>query len=86
MIPFCMENPLKMEFDWYLAHQAEMVEKYNGKFIVIKNGAVIGIYDDQGQALIASQAKEKLGTFLIQKVEPGTSAYTQTFHSRVAFS
>jgi len=79
-------SPLKREFDWYLAHQAEMVEKYNGKFIVIKNGAVIGVYNDQGEALTKTQATEKLGTFLIQKVEPGTSAYTQTFRSRVVFS
>jgi len=30
--------------------------------------------------------KFELGTFLVQKVEPGTESYTQTFHSRVAFA
>ena len=81
------ESPLKQEFQYYLEHQAGMVEKYNGKFIVIKNAEVIGIFDEQAAAVVETQKKgHALGTFLVQKVEPGTGAYTQTFHSRVSFS
>jgi len=81
-----MTSPLKAEFDFYLANQAEMVKKYNGKFIVIKNRQVIGVFDDQVKAVEETVKKEELGTFLVQKVEPGEGAYTQTFHSRVTFS
>ena len=76
---------LKAEFDYYLAHQSDLVALYNGKFIVIKNGEVIGAYDDDLTAINETQKEHRLGTFLVQKVEPGDAAYTQTFHSRVAF-
>lgn len=82
-----MESRLKPEFDYYLANQAELVKKHNGKFVVIKNRQVIGVYDEQPAALEATKkAGHEVGTFLIQKVGPGTGAYRQTFHSRVAFS
>ena len=81
-----MEIPLKEEFEYYLSKQSDMVKKYNGKVIVIKNKTVIGVYENQLQAIKETQKTHKIGTFLVQKVEPGDSAYTQTFHSRVAFS
>lgn len=81
-----MESPLKPEFEYYLAHQAELVKEHDGKFVVIKNKKVIGVYDEQATAVSETQKDHELGTFLVQKVEPGTDAHTQTFHSRVAFS
>jgi hypothetical protein len=81
-----MVSPLKKEFDWYLAHQADIVAKHIGKYVVIKDAAVQGAYDSEGEAIAKAQEKYTLGTFLVQKVEPGTGGYTQTFHSRVAFS
>ncbi len=81
-----MGSTLKEEFQFYLDHQDEMVEKYDGKHVVIKNGQVLGTYDDELTAVAETQKAHKLGTFLIQKVSRGTSAYTQTFHSRVVFS
>lgn len=80
------ENPLKAEFKYYVDHQKEMVEQYNGKVIVIKDQKIIGVFETEAQALSEAQKLHKLGTFLVQKVEPGTSGYTQVFHSRVAFS
>lgn len=80
-----MESPLEREFEYYLAHQAELVKKYDGKFIVIKDQKVIGAYDDQATAVSETQTDHELGTFLVQMVAPGNEAHTQTFHSRVAF-
>lgn len=80
-----MESPLKDEFEWYIAHQNEMVEKHNGKYVVIKNGKVLGVYDDELIAIKETQKSEELGTFLVQRVAPGKDEYTQTFHSRVVF-
>lgn len=81
-----MESPLKREFDWYVANQAELVTKYDGKFVVVKDAKVIGAYDDQAAAVYETSKKHELGTFLVQKVEPGSGSYTQTFHSRVTFA
>lgn len=79
-----VSSPLAQEFKYYLANQQEFVKQYNGKFIVIKDQKVIGSYDDQISAINETQKSHKAGTFLVQKVAPGDTAYTQTFHSRVA--
>jgi len=76
---------LEKEFAYYLAHQDELVAKYNGKYIVIKDGEVLGSYDDELTAVAETQKSHELGSFLVQKVSPGTEDYTQTFHSRVTF-
>jgi len=81
-----MTTPLKAEFDYYIAHQAEFVEKYNGKVIVLVGHEIVGVFADKITAITETQKTHALGSFLVQKVEPGTGAYTQTFHSRVAFS
>lgn len=80
-----MSSPLQTEFEFYLSHQDEMVEKYDGKYIVIKNGDVLGVYDDELAAVTETQKSHDLGTFLVQKVSQGDSEYSQTFHSRVVF-
>ena len=80
-----MSSPLQQEFEFYLAHQDEMVKKYDGKYIVIKNGEVLGEYDDELNAVTQTKKSYELGTFLVQKVSQGDADYTQTFHSRVVF-
>ncbi len=81
-----MSSPLQREFEFYLSHQDELVEKYDGKYIVIKDGVVIGDYDDDLTAVTATQKLHELGTFLVQKVSEGDAEYSQIFHSRVGFS
>ena len=80
-----MSKPLEKEFKYYIDHQDELVKKYNGKFLVIKNCKIIGIYDTELEAITKTSEKKELGTFLVQKCEPGTESYSQTYHSRVAF-
>ena len=77
---------LKEELQYYIDHQQELVEKYEGKFIVIKEKKVIGVYDTLEDAYIEAQKEHELGTFLIQECLPGEDSYTQTYHSRVLFS
>ncbi len=76
---------LEKEFRFYIDHQEDMVEQYDGKVIVIKEGLVLGAYDDELTAVTETKKTHQLGTFLVQRVSPGDAAYTQTFHSRVAF-
>jgi len=80
-----MTKPLEKEFKYYIKNQKNLVKKYNGKFIVIKNEKVIGSYDDELTAIEETSKIEKIGTFLIQKCAPGEDDYTQTYHSRIAF-
>lgn len=74
---------LEKEFKYYLAHQEELLKKYNGLFIVIKGESVIGAYHDKLEAYNETIKNNELGTFLIQHCSPGAASYTQTFHSRV---
>lgn len=80
-----MPSQLQDEFDYYLAHQSELIKKYEGRFVVIKSDQVLGVYDDELTAVTETQKEHELGTFLVQLVEPGESSYSQTYHSRVAF-
>ncbi len=75
---------LKKEFKYYLEHQDELVKKYDGKFIVIKDYKIIGAFDSALEAVEKVTEQHELGTFLVQKCEPGNASYTQTYHSRVA--
>lgn len=77
---------LEREFKYYLDHQAELVEKYDGKFLVIKGEEVIGVYDAEAAAYFETAKKHEAGTFLIQFCEQGDSSYTQVYHSRVSFA
>ena len=86
MYPYPAMASLKDDFEYYLAQQNELVAQYNGRFIVIKDCKVVGDYASQGEAVAEAQKRHELGTFLIQLVGPGDQAYTQTFHSRVAFA
>ena len=81
-----MKDSLQKAFQYYLDHQEKLVKKYNGKFIVIKDGKVIGSYDDELKAVEETTKEFEIGSFLVQFVSPGDSAYTQNFYSRVAIN
>ena len=77
---------LQKQFEYFKSHQDELVEKYKGKFLVIKDQEVQDVYDTEMEAYADAKKKFGLGNFLIQQCFPGQESYTQTFHSRVAFS
>lgn len=81
-----MFDNLEKEFIYYIEHQDEMVKKYNGRVIVIKDQQVIGDYNSEVEAIEETSKTHPLGTFLVQKCEPGTNSYSQTYHSRVVFA
>lgn len=79
-------STLDQELDYYIKNQREIVEKYRGKVVVIHDQAVRGAYPDELTAMREARKSFKLGDFLVQKVEPGSDSFTQTFYSRVSFS
>jgi hypothetical protein len=83
---YVMEKPLEKEFKYYIANQADLLRKHQGKFLAIKDHTVLGAYDTEIEAIQVTSKEHPVGTFLVQKCEPGSESYTQTFHSRVAFA
>jgi len=57
---------LDQEFRHYLDNQDDFIKKYPGKFIVLKEKKVIGVYSSNAEAYAETIKKEKEGTFLIQ--------------------
>jgi len=76
---------MEKDFDFYLEHQEELVKKYNGKYVVIKNGEILGAYSSDIEAIEKTSKDHELGTFLVQYCNPGTDSYTAQFYSRVSF-
>ena len=76
---------LDKEFQYYKDHQKELVQRYKGKVLVIRQETVVSTHDDQLEAYLDARNKYPAGTFLIQLCMPGKKNYTQTFHSRVTF-
>ena len=64
-----MELTIVQDFSYFISHQKELVEKYRGKFIVIKNDQVISVFDDEIEAIIETQKSYPLGSFLVQQCE-----------------
>ena len=81
-----MSDSLEREFDYYLEHQAELAEKHKGKVVVVKGCEIIGVYDSDLEAVRETSKNHELGTFLVQRCEPGEDSVTHHFHSRVAFA
>ena len=80
-----MSDPLLVEFNYYLEHQGELVRQYNGLYIVVKGHEVLGVYNDEIEALDATAMDHELGTFLVHRVTPGPTGHTQSFSPRVVF-
>ncbi len=74
---------LEKEFQYFLEHQDELVEKYENKYLVIVDSEVIGSFDSEIKAYDHAIDKYDKGTFLIQYCTPGETSYTQIYHSRV---
>ncbi len=75
---------LKDEFDYYKSNKASFVEKYNGKFVALKNHSVICEAISREEAVTtAIREGNPLGTFLVQHVSNIDDESVQRFHSRV---
>ncbi|MES2810021.1 MAG: hypothetical protein V4619_15425 [Bacteroidota bacterium] len=77
---------LEKEFQYYLDNQAKLVEQYSGKFLIIKDQEVIGVYESAEAAVSETTPVHTLGTFLVQYCDAGDASYTQHYHSRVVFA
>ncbi len=74
---------LAKEFKYYLANKDALIKQYSGKVIVIRDEKILGVFDSEILAVEAVSKTHPLGTFLVQRCEPGEESNSQTFHSRV---
>lgn len=82
----CTMTALHEEFQYFKNNQQDLVEKYYGRYLVIKDQEIHGDYDTELEAYEQAKSKYEPGSFLIQHCLPGDEATSQTFHSRVAFN
>ena len=75
-------TPLLEAFHYYLKHQDELVEQYDGKLLAIKDNAVIGVYDSD-LAIEHTAKTEKFGNFIVQLCSP---VARENYRSRVVFA
>ena len=64
------------DFHWYLKHQQELVKKYTGRALVIRNHEVIGNYASEDEALDETLKRFEMGEFIVQFCSPGPDAYS----------
>ena len=53
------------EFLWYEEHEAELLRRYLGRYLAIKDGSVLGDYGSRKLARQHTIAQHKPGSFII---------------------
>jgi hypothetical protein len=76
-------DALKKNLDWYIAHQQELAEKYNGKVLLIVDQKLINAFNDYADAFNAAAKSYAPGTFTLQPCSPEAESYTMMLYSPV---
>jgi hypothetical protein len=78
-----IEKNMEKNYNYYLKNKQELKEKYNNKFIIIKNETIFGVYENLQKAIQSAKNLEA-GTYIIQHCTDNENV--QTFHTRVRFN
>lgn len=76
-------DALKKNLDWYIAHQQELAEKYNGKVLLIVDQNLIGTFDDMAAAYADAMKSYTPGTFTLQPCSAEPDSYTMMLYTPV---
>jgi len=71
------------DFEWYKENLAKLYRRYGDRYVAIKNKTIIGVYDKSSEASEKTNAYQKPGTYIIQKLGPDESAYTATLATQM---
>ena len=66
-----MGELLDKQHKFYLRNEPELIERYEGQFIVIHDEQVVDSFGSERDAYIYCVQHFQIGTFLIRKVLPG---------------
>lgn len=75
----------KDDYQFFIDNHSDFVSKYLGKYIVIKEKNVLGVYNDMMEAINATLKNHELGSFIVQLCTLDEKNNTQVYHSRVSF-
>lgn len=77
---------LEEDFQFFTDNQKELFSKYPNRYLVIQNQSVLFDTATIVDALNKAASKGlKSGEYIVQKCSEGVEAFTQVYHSRVAF-
>jgi len=76
---------LEREYNYYKAHEKELLQRYKGKYVAIVGEKIIGAFGSELEAYAEMKKKYGPGNFLLQHCLPETDNHIQRYHSRVAF-
>ncbi len=79
-----MDTMFEQELQYFIDNQEDLVRRFNGKTLVIRQQTVVGVYDTPFEAYLDATAKYEPGSFMIQKCQPGEDAYTATLSPALA--
>lgn len=81
-----LNEKLKEWFKWYLDNQDYLVERYNNKYIVIKDNEVVDSYESEDEAYFSAKEKYGLGNFIVQLCTPGEESYSMHLSTPYIFT
>ena len=58
------------EYNWFVNNNKKLYDKYGNVYVAIKNNKVIGKYKTFAEGVTKTQKKEKIGTFIVQRLSP----------------
>lgn len=64
------------DFAWFVDNYEELFLEYGVSYLAIKNKAVIGVYSTLIDGIKETVKTEPLGTFIVQKCDGTSDAYT----------
>lgn len=76
-----MNYNTEADFQWFIAHQDELMKKFNGKTLAIRDGVVLGAYASAAEAV--ARTRRPLREYMIQLCIPGDEAHTVQVYTPV---
>jgi hypothetical protein len=67
---------LDRERQYYAEHLDQWMPAHEGRFVVIRDDTLVGIFDSQDEALSAGAARFGLSPFLVRRVGQGEETVT----------
>ena len=68
-------GPLAEELKTYQAHLEELLQTASGKFVLIKGNDIVGLYNNQEEALNEGYRRYRLKRFMVQRVQQELETY-----------
>jgi len=74
-------GPLKKNLDWYIANQADLSAKYNGRILLIADQKPVAAFDSMDEACVTALKSCAPGNFTLQPCSPDSDSHTSTLYS-----